>query len=326
MTAERGTPAAPVRTVFFGSGRFGVESLMRLDGLDRQDVIDLVGVVTVPARPAGRTQKLTTTLVEDAAGELAITPILTPSRLRSADGIAAVQSLQPGLIVLVDYGQIVPGELLDLPHGALNLHPSLLPRHRGASPIPATILAGDARTGVTLMRMDQGLDTGPIVAQVPFELTGRETSPALEGTLEQLGADLLEDSVGPWIRGELVATPQPEEGATLTRPLRREDGRLDPGRPALELERQVRAYLPWPGSFVETSLLGRLIVHESAVGPSLPDDQPGVVVAEGSALALTTADGRLRLTRVQLSGGRQMDAASLRRGAPGLVGQPVELR
>jgi len=325
VTAERGNPAAPVRTVFLGSGRFGVESLRRLHALEGHGVIDLVGVVTVPARPAGRTQKLTTTLVADAAVELGITPILTPHRLRSADGVAAVQALRPGLIVLVDYGQIVPGALLELPFGALNLHPSLLPRHRGASPIPAAIIAGDERTGVTLMQMDQGLDTGPIVDRIAVELTGTETAPALEETLEQLGADLLERSIGPWIRGELTATPQPQDGATLTRPLRREDGRLDPARSTRELERQVRAYKPWPGSHVETPL-GRLIVHEAEVGPSLPGDRQGIIVEDGNGLALTTTDGRLRLTRVQLSGGRQMDAASLRRGAPGLVGQPVELR
>jgi methionyl-tRNA formyltransferase len=326
VTAERGVPVEPVRTVFFGSGRFGVESLRRLDVLDEQRVIDLIGVVTAPARAAGRRQKLTTTPVEDAAVELGIPTILTPSRLRSPDGIDAVQTLRPELIVLVDYGQIVPGALLEVPYGALNLHPSLLPRHRGATPIPAAILAGDAKTGVTLMRMDEGLDTGPIVAQVPMDLTGVETSLWLEDILEQLGADLLERSIGPWVRGELTTTPQPEESATVTRPLTREDGRLDPGRTALELERQVRAYLPWPGSFAETPLLGRLIVHEAEVGPGLPGDRPGVIAEDDKGLALATTDGRLRLVRVQLPGGRPMDGAALRRGAPELVGQTVGLR
>jgi methionyl-tRNA formyltransferase len=313
-----------VRTVFIGSGQFGVESLVRLDVLDHR-VIDLVGVVTAPARPAGRTQRLVSTPIAVAAAEFGIGPILTPGRLRSPEGVEDVQSLRPDLIVLVDYGQIVPDALLEVRHGALNLHPSLLPRHRGASPIPATILAGDRRSGVTLMRMDRGLDTGPIVAQAPVDLTGQETAPMLEDALEQVGADLLERSIGPWINGEIVATPQGDAGVTLTRPLRREDGRLDPIRSAVELERQVRAYLPWPGSFVETRI-GRLIVHAATAEPNLPNDRPGQLVAHDQSIALATADGRLVLTRAQLAGARPMDGAALRRGAPGLVGQTIELR
>lgn len=234
-------------------------------------------------------------------------------------------ALRPELIVLVDYGQIVPPALLEVPHGAINLHPSLLPRHRGASPIPATILAGDEQTGVTLMRMDQGLDTGPIIARAQVSLTGRETSPELEEVLEQLGADLLERSISRWIRGEIDAIPQADEGATVTRPLRREDGRLDPARTARELERQVRAYVPWPGSFLESGI-GRLIVHEAEVRPSHPGDQPKTLVAEGDGIALVTADGRLLLTQLQLAGARVMDGPSLLRGAPGLIGQSVGLR
>jgi methionyl-tRNA formyltransferase len=312
------------RTVFIGSGQFGVESMVRLDALDKR-VIDLVGVVTSPPRPAGRKQQLASTPIADAAAEFNLGPVLTPERLRSPEGIEVVQALRPELIVLVDYGQIVPDALLEIPHGALNVHPSLLPRHRGASPIPATILAGDRQTGVTLMRMDQGLDTGPIVAQASVDLSGHETSPTLEETLEGLGADLLERSVGAWINGEIAATPQPDEGATLTRPLRRSDGRLDPNRSAVELERQIRAYAPWPGSFIETTI-GRLIVHAAELRATKPGDRPGLLVADDQAIALATGDGRLLLTRVQLAGARAMDGAAFRRGAPGLVGQTIELR
>jgi methionyl-tRNA formyltransferase len=312
------------RTVFIGSGQFGVESLVRLDALDKR-VIDLVGVVTSPPRPAGRKQHLASTPIADAAAEFNVGPVLTPERLRSPEGIEVVQALRPELIVLVDYGQIVPDALLETPYGALNVHPSLLPRHRGASPIPATILAGDKRTGVTLMQMDQGLDTGPIVAQASVDLSGHETAPMLEETLEGVGADLLERSVGPWISGEIAARPQGDEGATLTRPLRRSDGRLDPTRSAVELERQVRAYAPWPGSFVETRI-GRLIVHAAELRATKPGDRPGLLVADDQSIALATGDGRLLLTRVQPAGARAMDGAAFRRGAPGLVGQTIELR
>ena len=159
--------------------------------------------------------------------------------------------------MLADYGQIVPAALLDLPHGALNLHPSLLPRHRGASPIPATILAGDAETGVTLMRMDAGLDTGPIVGRDACAArrgprrrpSSRRASPTRPPTCSA-------DTSARGCAGELDAEPQPTRASTLTRPLRREDGRLDPHRPATELERQVRAYQPWPGTFLETPTAG----------------------------------------------------------------------
>ena len=302
------------RTVFVGSGGFGRESLWRL--AEHPD-IELVGVVTAPPRPAGRGGRLTTTPVHDAARHVEIRPILTPPRLREPAALGEVLALRPELLVLADYGQIVPATLLELPHGALNLHPSLLPRHRGASPIPATILAGDRETGVTLMRMDEGLDTGPIVAQVRIGLEGDETTPLLEETLEVAAADVLGANVGPWLRGKLVAHPQEEEGATVTRPLQREDGRLDPARPAMELERQVRAFQPWPGSFVETPA-GRIIVWRAEVSANGPP--PGTFDDEGFG----TGDGtRLRLKEVQPAGGNPMSWAAYLRGRPSIVGASI---
>jgi methionyl-tRNA formyltransferase len=214
----------------------------------------------------------------------------------------------------------VPPALLDLPHGALNLHPSLLPRHRGATPIPATILADDRETGVTLMRMDEGLDTGPIVGQVRVPLTGDETTPLLEETLEVAAAGLLASHLGLWIRGRIRATPQDAAGATLTRPLRREDGRLDPSRPAVELERQVRAYQPWPASWVDT-VAGRLIVWraETTPGPG-GGAPPGTFDAEG---LLAGAGTRLRLREVQPAGGSRMTWDAYLRGRPSIVGSGV---
>ena len=209
-------------------------------------------------------------------------------------------ALEPELLVLADYGQIVPAALLETRHGALNLHPSLLPRHRGATPIPAAILAGDATTGVTVIRMDDGLDTGPIVAQASLPLEGDETTPVLEAILASQGAALLDETVGPWLRGEIAARPQPDRGATLTRPLRRGDGRLDPGRQAVELERQVRAYQPWPGSYVDTPF-GRLVVW-SAVADG---DGPAAGTFDELGLGVGTGE-RLRLIEVQPAGGRRM--------------------
>ncbi|MFL5643654.1 MAG: methionyl-tRNA formyltransferase [Chloroflexota bacterium] len=291
-----------VRTVFLGSGGFGVEPLRALAA---HTDIDLVGVVTAPGGG---------TPIAEAAGFLRLEPILAPRRLRAADSIASILALEPGLIVLADYGQIVPADLLALPHGALNLHPSLLPRHRGATPIPAAILAGDAETGVSLMRMDAGLDTGPLVGQRRLPLSGDEVAPDLEVALSAEGADLLGVSLAPWLRGESISTPQGEAGATMTRPLRRADGRLDPARSVVDLERQVRAYQPWPGSFIDTKD-GRIVVWDAtaesgSTGPS------GIIVPAG----LSTSDGILVLHEVQPAGGKRMPWAAFLRGRPGIVG------
>jgi methionyl-tRNA formyltransferase len=299
-----------VRTVFLGSGSFGVPALRRLAV---HPSVEIVGIVTAPVRPVGRHQTPTPTPIGMLAVEIGLAPVLTPERLRSPEAVEAVLALRPGLAVLADYGQIVPPALLDLPQGALNLHPSALPRWRGASPVPSTILAGDATTAVTLMRMDAGLDTGPIVAQEPLALAGDETAPDLEARLAALAAELLAGALDAWLAGVLPGRPQPEEGVTLTRPLRREDGRLDPLVPAEALERMVRAYLPWPGTFLETDG-ERLVVTAASLAPSEPGDTPGRLARHGHRPALATLDGRLVLDAVTPPGRRPMTGADYLRG------------
>jgi methionyl-tRNA formyltransferase len=322
VTADQHPPVESVRTVFFGSGAFAVPIL---DVLQLTPGIQLVAIVTAPDRPSGRRAELTPVPVARRARELGL-PVLQPARLRAPDAVAEVAALEPALGVLADYGQIVPASVLEIPvHGMLNIHPSALPRHRGATPIPATIAAGDTTAAVTLMRMDEGLDTGPIVAVDEWPLTGTETAETLEAEAARRRADRLQRNMTAWLAGSIPALPQGADGVTLTKPLRREDGRLDPAMSAAELERRVRAHVPWPGSFIET-VLGRLIVHEVDVIPGQPGDTPGRLVAEGEGLSLTTADGRLRIRRAQLAGRRAMDAAAVRRGAPELVGQTVGLR
>ena len=322
MTAARDSPAEPVRTVFFGSGRFAVPMLEAVHGAPE---IELVGVVTAPDRPAGRRAVLTPVPVARRARELGL-PLLQPARLRAPDAVAEVAALEPALGVLADYGQIVPPSVLEIPaHGILNVHPSALPRHRGATPIPATIAAGDSTAAVTLIRMDEGLDTGPIVATEQWPLDGTETAETLEAEASARGAELLRRMLPAWLAGLITPAPQSDIDMTLTKPLRREDGRLDPALPAIDLERRVRAHVPWPGSFVDTGS-GRLIIHAANVLGGPAGEPAGRVVADGDGLALTTADGRLRILRAQLAGRRVMDAASLRRGAPELVGQTVGLR
>lgn len=309
----------PARTVFFGSGSFAEPILEALAGAPE---VNLVAVVSAPDRPAGRQGRLTAVPVTKRAREIGLT-LLQPPRLRSPEVAATIAALQPRLGVLADYGQIVPSEVLDLfPAGILNIHPSLLPRHRGATPVPATILAGDPLAGVTIIRMDAGLDTGPIVAAVDWPLAGTETAPELEAAAARFGAELLGTALGGWLDGSLAPRPQDEAAATLTRPLRREDGRLDCGKGAAALERQVRAYQPWPGSFVEADGR-RLLVWVAEVVPEGAGDAPGRLEPDDDGLALTTDGGRLRLVEVQPAGGHRMSAGELLRGRPGLAGASV---
>jgi methionyl-tRNA formyltransferase len=305
--------------VFFGSGAFGVEPLLRLAGLDE---VELVGVVTAPPRPAGRKREPRPTAVDSAARQLGVQNVLRPERLRDPEAVSSVLGVDPTLAVLADYGLIVPPPILGLRHGALNLHPSLLPRHRGASPIAAAILAGDRETGVTLFRMDAGLDSGPIVATARLALDGTEVAPELEAALAEVAADLVAEALPAWLRGELSPTNQDDTQATMTRPLRRADGRLDPEKAAIDLERQVRAYQPWPGSFLDTPA-GRLVVWRADVvrgdpnGAAVP---PGRLVGHERGLALTTATDRLVLLEVQPAGGRRMTGQEFVRGRPSIVG------
>lgn len=298
------------RIIFFGSGTFALPALARLAG---SELVALDSVVTAPARPAGRKGVLTPTPVAEAADAAGI-GARTPTSLRTPEALAELDAVKPDLIVLADYGRIIPAALLDLPPlGALNLHPSLLPRHRGAAPVPATILAGDTVSGVTLMRMDEGMDTGPIVAQREWALDGTETAPRLEERLAVLGAELLMEQLPGWLAGSTAARPQPTSGVSLTRPLRRADGWLDPARSAVELERQVRAYQPWPGAFLEHDG-DRLKVWTAGVLERPVKADPGdIILAEGT-IALVTSDGALRLDEIQPAGKRRMSGAAYRHG------------
>jgi methionyl-tRNA formyltransferase len=304
------TSAAPVRTLFFGSGTVALPALRHLL---QSDLVEIESVVTAPPRPAGRKGLLRPTPVAELAAEHELT-VRTPRTLRDEAVQAELRDVGAGLIVLADYGRIIPAAILDLPpHGALNIHPSLLPRHRGAAPVAGTILAGDSVGGVTVMRMDEGLDTGPSVAQREVMLDGSEVAPELEARLAEMGAELLDEVLPGWLKGTLEATPQSAQGATLTRLLRRQDGWLDPARPAAELERQVRAYQPWPGSFLEHDG-ARLKIWAAAVLGQEVSIEPGVIVLTEGTLGLGTVDGVLRLDEVQAAGKRRMSGAEYRRG------------
>lgn len=321
MTEVAAEPSSVVRAVFFGSGSFAVPIL---DALAEMSGVRVEAVVSTPDRPVGRKAIVRPTPVTARAREIGL-PILQPARVRLPESIDALRELAPDLIVLADYGQLIPRVLLDLPAlGFLNLHPSALPRHRGASPIPATILAGDTESAVTLMVVTEELDAGPIVAVAALEVRPDDTAVTLEARVAEVAAVLLRRALPEWLAGRLGARRQPTEGVTMTRPLRREDGRLDPGRSAVELERQVRAYQPWPGSFIDIGAV-RIIVWSADVAAGEFGDAPGRIVGTpDGGLALVAGSGRLVLDVVQAAGRRSMTAAELVRGHPGLLdGWPV---
>jgi methionyl-tRNA formyltransferase len=320
-TAPVRSQDGPLRTVFLGSGAFAVPIL---DELVAHPLVRVVGVVSAPDRPAGRGGAPTPVPVARRAAERSL-PLLQPARIRDEDAIGAFRALAPDLGVLADYGRLVPPAILGIPaHGILNVHPSLLPRHRGATPVPATILAGDPVAGVTLFLMDEGLDTGPLVASASWPLAGDETTPLLEARAAAEGAALLRATLGDYLAGRLVPRPQPELGVTLTRPFRREDGRIDPALTLRTIERRVRALEPWPGSFVETAA-GRLLIRRVGTQPFPDGDAPraGSLVALGRRLALAVADGLLLLEEVRLAGRAAMSGEELLRGQPGLAGTRI---
>jgi len=298
-----------------GTPRFAVPTLNALAGAHH-----VVGVVTQPDRPAGRGRELRLSPVKQAALEHDL-PLFQPRSLRAPQALAQLAGWRPDVVVVAAFGQILSQAVLDLPpHGCLNVHASLLPRWRGAAPVAAAILAGDEMTGVTVMRMDAGLDTGPIVAQREEPIRPDDTRATLTERLSFLGAELLVETLPAYVAGELRLRPQADEEATFADRLRKRDGRLDWSRTALEIDRKIRAFTPWPGTF--TFWEGRrLKVLEASPLPDWSGDaSPGVVVAVDDGAAVVTGEGALRLERVQPAGKRAMAVEPFLRGRRDFVG------
>ena len=230
--------------VFIGTPQFAVPSLQSLAEAGH----DIATVITQPDRPAGRGRALRPPPVKQAALALGL-PVLQPPTLRDPEVLERLRALAPEAIVAVAYGQLLRPELLEVPpKGVLNVHPSLLPRWRGASPIAGAILGGDEETGVTIMLMDAGMDTGPILSQRRHPVSSHDTTGSLTEALATIGADLLADTLPRWLAGDIEAQPQDDSLATVTSLVRKEDGALDWTLPAHRLWLRVRAYNPWPGA------------------------------------------------------------------------------
>jgi methionyl-tRNA formyltransferase len=297
------------RLAFLGTGPFGVPLLSTLP--DRSD--ELL-VISQPDRPAGRGLQSRESPVTAWARSRGVR-LATPLRLRSEEGRGVLREFAPDGILLAAYGQLVPADLLSLaPRPPLNVHPSLLPRHRGAAPIASTILAGDRVAGVTLMVMTPELDAGPIVRQWELPLVGRETTPELEARLAALAADVIPPELETWARGELATRPQDEAAATMIRPFHRLDGWIDWKRSAELLDRQVRALQPWPGAW--TTLDGRRL-HIRAAHPVAGVDGPPIgALLPGEWPLVACGQGALALEMVQPEGRPAMPADAWRRGLP----------
>lgn len=295
------------RIAFLGTGAFGVPLLARV-----AELADELLVVSQPDRPAGRRLQLRATPVSAWAREHGIRTY-TPGRLRSDEARAALRDYAPDGLVLVAYGQMVPQDLLDLgSRPPLNVHPSLLPRHRGAAPVAGTILAGDEEGGVTLMVMTAELDAGPVVERWPVPLTGRETTPELEATLADLAAQVVPPALERWAEGETPMEPQDERLVTHVRPFTRADGWIDWRRPAVEIDRQVRALQPWPGAW--TTLDDRRIHIRRAQAVTGVDDVPIAALMPGETPCVACGVGALALEVVQPEGRPTMPADAWRRG------------
>jgi methionyl-tRNA formyltransferase len=267
-------------------------------------------VLTQPDRPAGRGRKLLASPVKTLALEQGIA-VLQPERLDSA-ARALLPSSRPQLLVVVAYGLILPQWLLDWPTvAAVNVHASLLPRWRGAAPIQQAILAGDAETGISIMRMTRGLDCGPVYRQSRAPIAAGETAGELHDRLAELGAALLTDTLPEILDGTLAAFPQDESAATHAPKIAKSDAPLDFSRPALELERRVRAYNPWPIAEARTAAGERLRIWRATAHGGGHEAAPGSVLAAGAGgIEVATADGILRLEILQSPGGREMTTAA----------------
>ncbi|MFV3130777.1 methionyl-tRNA formyltransferase [Niveispirillum sp. KHB5.9] len=302
----------PLRLAFMGTPDFSVSILDALVAAGHE----VVCVYSQPPRPAGRGQQLHASPVHRRAEALGI-EVRTPKSLRKADEQEAFAALNLDCAIVAAYGLILPQAILDAPRlGCVNVHASLLPRWRGAAPIQRSILAGDAETGVTIMQMDAGLDTGAMLLKDALPITPRMNAAELHDALASMGARLMVEALPGIADASLKPVPQPEAGVTYAAKLAKEEGRLDLSRPAAELDRQVRGLTPWPGTWIDLSNGEKLKVLET-----LPVDgkgEPGTLLDAGPTLAC--GDGALRLVRVQRPGKGPVDGGAFLRGYPHVVG------
>ncbi|NOK20507.1 methionyl-tRNA formyltransferase [Corallococcus carmarthensis] len=295
------------RIVFMGTPEFAVASLEACF-----DVGDVVAVVTQPDKPKGRGNAVTAPPVKERALEKGI-PVLQPQKLRTPPFVEELRQYAPDVCVVTAYGKILPKDLLALPaKGCVNVHASLLPRFRGAAPIQWAIAHGDSETGVSLMVMDEGLDTGPVLAMKRLPIAADETSATLHAKLSALGGDVLRESLPRYLKGELTPQPQPSEGMVLAPIIDKENGKLDFTKPAVELDRRLRAFTPWPGAY---TLLGGKVFKVHRMQPVAGKGEPGTVLSAGpEGIEVACGEGSVVFLEVQPEGKRVMRAGDFLSG------------
>ena len=318
-----------MRIVFIGTGEIGVPTLRAL--LDSEH--EIVAVVTQPDKPVGREQRIEPPPIKKAligrarppasaqatAGAPGA-PIFQPAKIKDPQTIEKIRRLTPDVIVVIAYGQILPRDVLEIPRVAcLNLHASLLPRWRGAAPIQAAIAAGDCETGITVMYMDEGLDTGDILLQRTVEILPNDTGGSLHDRLAQIAPETLLESLRLLAAGNALRVPQENTRATYAPKLKREHGQIDWSESAEAIERKIRAYNPWPGTFMKVG--GQNLKIFSACVVDL-NGQPGGILRSDKDLTIAAGKGALSLAEVQLEGRRRMSAAEFLRGHRALVLRP----
>lgn len=296
-----------MRVLFIGTGEIGAPVLQ---SLLQSEEHELVGVVTQPDKPAGRAQKIEPPPIKVALGESAL-PLFQPDRIRNAEAIAEIRALRPEVIVVMAYGQILPRAVLEIPPFAcLNLHASLLPRHRGAAPIQAAIVAGDEETGITVMYIDEGLDTGDVLLKRKIAIARDETGGSLHDRLAEIAPAALKEALAELQAGTAPRTPQDASAATYAPKLQRDNGRVDWAEPAALIERKIRAFDPWPGAFTvlrdEAGRERKLKIFRARVVDSCSANPANLIVP--------TKAGALRLEEVQLEGKRRLSATEFLRG------------
>jgi methionyl-tRNA formyltransferase len=306
-----------LRLVFMGSPQFAVPPLERLLASKYQ----VAAVYTQPDRPAGRGRGLVSSPVKQAAQARGLT-VVQPASLKAAGVVEQLKGFEPDAIVVAAFGQILPEPVLALPRlGCLNIHPSLLPRFRGASPVASTILAGDDFSGVSIMVMDEGLDTGPVLARAQIPILDRDTTGSLTEKLSRLGAQLLGEVLVGWSRGERTPRPQDESKVTYCSPIAKEEGEIDWRRPAIDIWRRVRAFNPWPGCYTRWWGKTLKIIEVAPLGGERTAGVGRVVALDSKAgFGVGTGDGILAIARVQMEGKKAMSADEFLRGQRGLLG------
>jgi methionyl-tRNA formyltransferase len=303
------------KVVFMGTPEFAVPSLEKLIAMQT-----VAGVVTQPDRPAGRGRQLRPSPVKVTAEKAGI-PLYQPASLRSEEDAAPLREWQPDVIIVAAFGQILRPHVLNLPvHGCINVHASLLPRWRGASPIQHAIMAGDSKTGITLMQMDEGMDTGPIYLQESLTIDPDETAASLHDRLSVLGAELLAENLDDIVQGQIKAMAQDNTLATYAPLIKKETGWLDWQRSSAELDRHIRAMTPWPGAFSSWQGNNLKILNAQFSAEQMSSGQPGQVFVKHGDLFVQTGAGSLRLEKLQLASKKAVSAADFLRGQPDFAG------